>query len=77
MPGRAQVRIIFEDSGGNRFSTKFLNADTSADMHSISEKMSVLLENGSYRADGSGEISSVYYQTNSIKTGGAGTKPPA
>ena len=33
MPGRSQIRVIFEDTQGNAFSTKFMHADSAEDMH--------------------------------------------
>ena len=77
MPGRSQIRIIFEDTNGNAFSTKFMDADSAEDMDAVSHHMGKLLENGSYRTGGGGGIGKVSYQTNSQVGGGAGKKLPA
>jgi hypothetical protein len=77
MPGRSQIRVIFEDTSGNAFSTKFMNADTADEMEEVTARMSELIETGSYRTGGGGGIGKVTYQTNSIiKSGGAGKKLP-
>jgi len=49
MPGRSQIRIIFEDTNGNAFSTKFMDADSAEDMDAVSHRMGKLLENASSR----------------------------
>ena len=76
MPGRSQIRIIFEDTSGNSFSTKFMNADTADDMAEVTARMSGLIETGSYRTGSGGGIGKVSYQTNSQTSGGAGKKLP-